>query len=403
MTIPPRLRLLPLLILLVAVALPARAQTPAETVEARIARIERDLLPTERDAGRTYTPATLAERMRHHGVPSVSIAVINDGTIEWARAYGMADVAARKQASPATLYQAASISKPVAAMGALRLVQEGRLALDDDVNGALRSWKIPAHRFAPRPVTLRALLTHSAGLTVHGFPGYATGAAIPTVIQVLDGNGPANTGSVRVDMEPATRWRYSGGGTTVVQLLMSDVVGMPFAALMRERVLQPVGMNASTYEQPLPAPRRAEAATGYRRGARPIRGHHHTYPEMAAAGLWTTPSDLARWVIEVQRSLAGSSNTVLSRAMAEAMLTPGVGGWGLGPALAGDGDALRFHHGGANAGFRSQLIGFARRGQGAVVMTNADTGAALVAEIVHAIAREYGWPGYAPRVVSPAD
>jgi CubicO group peptidase (beta-lactamase class C family) len=332
----------------------------------------------------------------------VSVAVVNDGRIEWAKAYGVADAEAKRPATTATLFQAASISKPVAAMGALRLVEEGRLSLDEDVNLKLRSWKVPANELtARRPVSLRLILTHSAGLTVHGFPGYARDAAVPTVAQLLSGEKPANTAAVRVDLEPGSRWRYSGGGTTVMQLLMTDVTGEAFPSLMRRLVLDPIGMTASTYEQPLPASRETNAATGYRSNGRPVTGRYHTYPEMAAAGLWTTPTDLARLIIEVQRSLAGTSNKVLSREMTVTMLTRGVGSHGLGPGIEGAADSLRFGHGGANEGFRAMFTSFATRGQGAAVMTNSDNGMAIVGEVMQAIAREYQWPGFAPRVISP--
>jgi CubicO group peptidase (beta-lactamase class C family) len=393
------------LLLAAALSLVACSRTvraPVPDVDARVARIERGLLPPTRVQGRSYTAATIDERMRVHGVPAASVAVINDGRIEWAKAYGFADVEARRPATTATLFQAASISKPVTAMGALRLVQERRLALDEDINVKLRSWKVPANELtARRPVTLRLILTHSAGLTVHGFPGYATGASVPTVVQLLSGEKPANTAAVRVDIEPGSRWRYSGGGTTVMQLLMTDVTGEPLPSLMRRLVLDPIGMVASTYEQPLPASRASDAATGYRSADRAVTGRYHTYPEMAAAGLWTTPTDLARLVIEVQQSLAGASNRVLSREMTVTMLTRGVGAHGLGPGLDGTGDSLRFGHGGANEGFRAMFTGFATRGQGAVVMTNSDGGMALVGEIMQAIAREYGWTGFAPRVIAP--
>jgi CubicO group peptidase (beta-lactamase class C family) len=375
---------------------------PEPDVAARIARIEQGLLPTTRVSGRTYTPVSIEERMRALGVPAVSVAVINDGRIEWAKAYGLADVDAHRPATTSTLFQAASISKPVAAMAALRLVQEGRLALDEDVNARLRSWRLPGNGLtAKHPVTLRLIMTHAAGTTVHGFPGYAPGKPVPTVPQLLDGAKPANTAAVRVDIEPGTRWRYSGGGTTIMQLLMTDATGEPFPSLMRRLVLAPVGMTASTYEQPLPASRAIEAATGYRANGRAVEGRYHTYPEMAAAGLWTTPTDLARLAIEIQRSLAGTSNKLLSREMTAAMLKRGVGGHGLGPSVDFEGDSLRFGHGGANEGFRAMWTGFATRGQGAVVMTNSDDGMAIAGDILQAIGREYGWPASAPRMITP--
>ena len=393
------------LALVAGLVLPASVAAPqagGAQVRERIDRIERALLPTVQVQGRSHAPRTLEERMRELGVPAVSVAVVNGGEIEWAKAYGVADVESGRPATTSTLFQAASISKPVAAMGALRLVQEGRLSLDEDVNAKLTSWKVPSNGLtARRPVTLRHIMGHSAGLTVHGFPGYAPGTPVPTVVQLLGGEQPANTKAVLVDIEPGSRWRYSGGGTTVMQLLMTDLTGEPFPSLMRRLVLDPIGMTSSTYEQPLPAWRASEAATGYRSGLQPVSGRYHTYPEMAAAGLWTTPTDLARYIVEVQRSFAGTSNRVLSREMTAAMLTRGVGGHGLGPGVDGEGDSLRFGHGGANEGFRAVVTAFATRGQGVVVMTNSDNGGRIAAEVVQAVAREYGWPGFAPRVVVP--
>ena len=391
---------------LLALALSACNQpavrAPSDEVGQRIARIERGMLPGTRVQGRSYAPATIEERMRVHGVPALSIAVVNDGKIEWARAYGLADVESGRRATTDTRFQAASISKPVAALGALRLVQDGRLSLDEDVNQKLSSWKIPTNEFiTQKPVTLRMLLSHSAGLTVHGFPGYAPGVDVPTVVQLLNGEKPANTAAVRADIVPGSRWRYSGGGVTVMQLLLTDVTGEAFPGLMRRLVLDPIGMTASTFEQPLPASLASSAATGYRSNGKAIAGRYHTYPEMAAAGLWTTPTDLARYIIDVQRSFTNGSGKVLSRDMTVAMLTRQVGSHGLGPGVDDAADSLRFGHGGANEGFRAMISGRATRGQGVAVMTNSDAGGSLIAEVAQAIAREYGWSGNTPRVLVP--
>lgn len=199
-----------------------------------------------------------------------------------------------------TLFQAGSISKPVAALAALRLVEQGKLSLDEDVNAKLVSWKVPGNEFTKeQKVTLRRLLTHSAGLTVHGFPGYAAGAQVPTLVQVLNGEKPANTPAIRVDTVPGRLWRYSGGGYTIMQQLLIDVTQKSFPELMRQLVLEPAGMKHSTYEQPLPPARAGEAATAHDANGQPVKGQFHTYPEMAAAGLWTTPTDLALLAIEL--------------------------------------------------------------------------------------------------------
>lgn len=367
----------------------ARAQSPGGVAE-RIARIERDIRPAPVVRGNA---TTIEARMRTLRVPAVSVAVVDSGKIVWAKAYGVADVAADRRATPTTRFQAASMSKPVASMAALRLVQDGKLSLDADVNSVLRSWKVPASELtAKTPVTLRMLLTHTAGLTVHGFPGYRAGAAVPSVQQILDGVPPGNTAAVRVDVAPGTLWRYSGGGMTVAQLLMSDVTAEPFPSLVRRLVLNPIGMTSSGYEQPLPDSVAQYGATAYNGAGTAIAGRWHSYPEMMAAGLWTTASDLARYIIEVQRAYNGNSR-VLNQSMTRAMLTPGLGGWGLGPEISGAGDSLRFSHGGANAGYRGQFVGYVNGGRGVVVLTNGDAGGAIVSEIIDAVGREFDWPG----------
>jgi CubicO group peptidase (beta-lactamase class C family) len=396
------------LALALSIALPFFAAPPAPAQQAgpaaHIAAVERSLLPAVQVRGRSYSPATLEQRMRELKVPAVSVAVIHDGKLEWARAWGMADVASGRAATTETLFQAASMSKPVAAMGALRLVADGRLTLDGDVNQWLRSWRIPADSLtAAQPVTLRHLLTHTGGLTVHGFPGYAAGAPVPDVVQVLQGKPPANTAPVRVDQLPGKTWRYSGGGITVAQLLVQDVTGEPFPAFMQRTVLAPIGMVHSTYQQPLPADAAARAATGYRPDGSPVEGRFHTYPEMAAAGLWTTPSDLALWIMELQAAAAGRSARVLSRDMAAQMLRPGPGMWGLGVSVRPAGNGVAFEHGGANEGFRGQFFGFVESGEGVVVLTNSDAGDQLVGQVVQALARSYGWPGYQARELVPAE
>lgn len=378
--------------------LAAQATSTAE----RIRQVETGLLPSVQVRGRTYQPVTLAERMRQLRVPAVSIAVIHDGQLEWAKAYGLADVAAETPATTGSLFQAASMSKPVAAMGALELVEEGRLTLDGDVNTWLRSWHIPQDSFTARqPVTLTHLLTHSAGLTVHGFPGYVRGAPVPSLVQVLNGTPPANTGPIRVDQPPGKAWRYSGGGFTVMQQLVEDVTGEPFPAYMERAVLRPLGMSASTYQQPLPDSLAARAATAYTADGRPVEGRFHTYPEMAAAGLWTTASDLARWVMAVQRTYAGTASPVLSRAMVTEMLRARIGGWGLGLGVRPAGDDVVFEHGGANSGYRGNFFGLVNRGEGAVVLTNSDAGGDLVSEVLQALARTYGWAAFPVREIVP--
>ncbi len=338
----------------------------------------------------------LSDLMTQSHVHGVSIAVIHNGTVEWARGFGVKRIGG-DLVSTGTLFQAGSISKPLAAMAALHLVQAGKLSLDADVNTELTSWKIPQSPAANgKPVTLRELLTHTAGMTVHGFPGYAAGAPVPTLVQVLNGQPPANTSPIRIESEPGSRWNYSGGGYTVMQQLLLDTAKEPFPLLLQSTVLTPIGMTHSTYQQPLPADRTGEAATPYDHNGSPIPGGAHTYPEMAAAGLWTTPSDLAKYAIEVEQSLQEKANHVLSKEMTQQMLTPGKGSYGLGLEIGGSASDPYFSHGGVNEGFENLFVAYEKHGDGAVVMTNAEGGLALARQIMQSIAAEYGWPDFRP-------
>ena len=383
-----------LAVLVALIARPAAGQErgPADAATAeRIARIEASLILPLQLEGRPVERYTIRDRMAHWGVPGVSVAVIEGGEVAWAKAWGVKDVETGEPATPTTLFQAASISKPVAVMGMLRLVEAGRLALDEPVRRYLTSWEVPGHDF-DEPVTLRRLASHTAGTNVHGFPGYRRSDPRPTTAGVLRGEG--NTDAVVVDLEPGSQYRYSGGGTTIMQLVVEDVTGRPFEDYMAEAVLAPVGMTHSTFAQPLPESRWGDAASGHRSDGARVEEGWHVYPEKAAAGLWTTPTDLARLAVEVQRSLRGESEAVLSRDMTAAMLQPVRDGYGLG--FGTEPEIGRFGHGGANAGFRATLAAF-RDGRGLAIMTNSDEGAAVAQELMMAIAREYGWAEIAPR------
>ncbi len=382
--------------LLFLTASPLLSAQSASGSNALIEKIESCLPPPVVVKGEPPQCTPLFTRMQQLHIPGVSIAVVHDGVIEWARGYGIAGPD-NKPVTPETLFQAGSISKPLAAMAALHLVQEGKLSLDADVNTKLTTWKMPPSDAAPGAVvTLRELLTHTAGMTVHGFPGYAAGAPVPTLVQVLNGEKPANTPAIRIETPPGTKWNYSGGGYTVMQQMMIDVTHEAFPKLLHDAVLAPIGMTPSTYEQPLPAAMQSNTAAPYDVHGAPIPGGAHTYPEMAAAGLWTTPSDLGRYLIENQRSLQGKANHVLSAAMTKEMMTAGKGSWGLGLQIGGSPSNPYFEHGGVNEGFEALFVGYENKGDGAAIMTNAQGGSRICSEIMSAIAVAYGWPDFQP-------
>ena len=365
-------------------------------IEARIARVQANLKPPAQLNSSTIT-MTLAERMKQVDVPGVSVAVINEGQVEWARGFGSAEIGIGIPVTPDTLFQAASISKPVTSLITLRLVAEGVLDLDEDVNRYLKSWKVPANGDWQPRITLRLLMSHGAGTTIHGFPGYPRDRALPGLLQILSGAYPANTRPVLVTALPGTQFRYSGGGTLVMQQLLQDVIGMQFPRLAMEMVLSPLGMEHSTFEQPLPDALQGKEAAGHGSCGEIIAGKWHVYPEMAAAGLWTTPSDLCRLIISVQQARAGRPHPFLSREVVDTALAPQNDGlYGLGFRLEGTGSHLKFGHTGSNAGFRSYFVGYADHGLGACMMTNGDNGADICTELRSSIGAEYGWAGFLP-------
>ena len=323
---------------------------------------------------------SLTDLMTQFAVPGMGITLVTDMNIERPRGYGVKGPEG-EAVTPETLFQACSISKPVTAVAVVRLAQEGVLDLDEDVNGYLTSWKVPKTASSQPRITLRQLLGHVAGTSVHGFPGYERDSPLPTTVDVLDGKPPANTPPVRVTEVPGAGFRYSGGGVTIVQQVLTDLLKQSFPNLMRELVLDSLGMTASTFEQPLPASRWPEAATGHHEDGTPVPGGWHVYPEMAAAGLWTTSSDLVRLVIEAQRAWAGLDTAILSERTARTMLRPqsggpvGIGFW------VEEGRSLRFFHGGDNKGFKCLLTGDVDAGSGMVIMTNGQRGDELIEEV----------------------
>lgn len=389
-------------IIAAAWALAAGAQAaPSAKNLAAIALVENHLTPLE-GGGSNPAPVRLAARMAELKVPGVSIAFIESGKVSWTRAYGVADAATGQLVSPDTLFQAASMSKAVAAAGALRLVEQGKLNLDGDINSRLTTWKVPLTEFiAGTKVTLRQLLSHTAGLTVGGFPGYQAGRPIPTTLQILDGSPPANTPAVRSFEAPGGRYAYSGGGYTVAQQAMIDVGAQPYPRLLQSLLLGPARMRSSTLAQPLPLSLVSRAASGHDDKGAVIPGARNTYPEFAAAGLWTTPSDYGRFMIGLQNAYDGRGRTFLRRESAQAMLTPvdAEAGYGLGWGLGRWGGHPYFEHGGSNEGFRCDAFAFLDGSrQGVVIMTNGDSGGLLAAEIFRAVASAYSWGEQEPRM-----
>jgi CubicO group peptidase (beta-lactamase class C family) len=368
----------------------------------RIARAMSDIRAETAFEGRLGPPRTLTERMAFCHTPGVGLAIVEGFEVAWAGGFGRCEAGSDEPVTAATLFQAASISKLVSALAVMRLVQDGVLDLDRDVNDYLTSWRVPANDGWQPRLTLRRLLSHTAGVTVHGFPGYTTSEPVPGLGQVLEGDPQANTPRIEVNTLPGLTCRYSGGGTLIAQQAVIDRLGKPFPRIMRELVLEPLGMADSTFEQPLPASWTPRAATGHPYKGNPLPGRYHVYPEMAAAGLWTTPADLARVGVELMRAVNGRPSAVLSTETAQAMLQPQHAGSGEGyrPAigffLEGEEQGRHFYHSGWNEGFVAHAQFFPNSGQGVVLMLNSNEGNDLMFEVGRALRREFGWPGTVP-------
>jgi len=348
----------------------------------------------------------ITKEMERQDVKGMSVAIVDGGKIVKVKGYGFTDADRKTPVTPLTLFQAASISKTLTAMGALRLVQDNRLSLDEDVNAKLTSWKVPENGFTKdEKVTLRRLIAHMAGTNMGGFWGYPRGEPFPSLLEILDGKPPANSQPIRVGSVPGTKTEYSGGGYCIIQQLVIDASGQPFEVYMRDNVFSKLGMVSTTFECPLPASKWDFAAHAFgpwnesmaKAGKRlPVPWKWNHYPEMAAAGLWTTAGDLALFVMDIQNTYAGRSSKVIAKDMVDKMLTPVPGNqWktGLGMVLDNPGAAnAAFRASGTNVGFQGQFTGTMQTGQGAVVIYNDRMGEAFPHQIIQFIAQEYAWP-----------
>lgn len=372
---------------------------PTSDLQEPIRRVMSDLREETTIPGQCGSASPAHQRMAQVCTPALSVGVIDNFEVAWVRGFGTL-AAGAEPASANTPFQSGSISKPVFALAVMKLAETGAIDLDTDVNDYLKSWHLPdKDGWQPR-VTLRQLLSHTAGTTVHGFPGYPASGPWPAVPQTLRGVPPANTPPVVVDILPGTQFRYSGGGTTIAQQVVVDMTGMPFPELMRELILDPVGMADSGYEQPAPSVFAKRAARGHPFNGIEIEGSYHVYPEMAAAGLWTTAADLALLGAEVMRAMRGDASKLgLAPETVSSMLRPqlpnqeiGQAFVGLGWFCAGKEQNFRFFHDGWNHGYVATMLMLPAIGKGAVVMLNSNQGWMLRDEITAAVGREYGWP-----------
>lgn len=357
-----------------------------------MARVEEEIRAVETGlrAGPQAPGRRLDRRMADHRVPGVSVAVIENGTIEWTKAYGVANAKTGTPINAETLFQAASISKPVTVVAVLRLVDAGKLGLDDPINEHLRRWRISENGYTRgRRATIRDLACHNAGLNVSHFAGFAPGQPLPTILEILEGKPPATNPPVCHEAPPGT-YRYSSGGTTVLELLLTELLGQPFPELIAELVLKPTGMQRSSFRQPLPMELAGNAAVAHDETGAPVPGRWRVYPAAAAGGLWTTPVDLARFAMAIQACLLGERGSLLRQETAQELVRVQAGNnASLGFYI--DDRGLRFRHSGINYGYRAHLVASLEGGQGVTVMTNSEGGEGLIREILRSVGAVYRW------------
>jgi CubicO group peptidase (beta-lactamase class C family) len=368
--------------------------TGAQTKDQKdiITKVENNLAP-DIVYGDTIPKLNILQQMAAYKINGLSIAVIKNYKIEWAKGYGWADVQEKRPVTINTRFQAASISKSLNSLALLKLVQQGKIDPEADINNYLKSWKFPYDSLSGnKKINLANLLSHSAGLSVHGFAGYTPGDSIPSLIQVLNGERPANSSPIRSLFESSKKYQYSGGGTTITQLILTALTGMRYEDYLKKEVLEPIGMTNSFFNQPPPAGTK-DLATAYN-GIAEVKGKYHVYPEQAAAGLWTTPSDLAKYIIETQLEYEGKSSKVLSQQVMIKRLTPYVdSSVGLGVFIFNKSGEKYFNHNGGNEGFLSTYYGSMKDGNGVAIMINGDN-FSILPELVNSVAIVYGWKNF---------
>ena len=373
----------------------------------RIDRVIFNLRPKGALRNQYGPPQDIAKRMAHEEIPGLSIAVVSDGRIESTRGFGVKEVGRPEPVTPETLFEAASITKTVFTVVVMELVRDKVLDLDEDVNVYLRSWKVPKNGDWQPVVTLRQILSHTSGLNIHGLAGYGRDGKIPTLLQILNGEPPSIQPPITVDGIPGLQNRYSTGGYGVAEQVVADATGRPVSELIHDLVIEPLNMNRSSVAEPLPSHLDKLMAAGHTWSRQTVKGRTQAHAS-AVSRLRTTPSDLARLGIEIQRAITGAPTKVLSKASAMQMLTPPIGiEWGLGLRVTGEGESSRFWMTGSSFGFVAKWVFYRELGKGAVVMNNFDWGDLFLYEVTRSIAEEYQWPDYSdtlqPEDRVPAD
>lgn len=378
----------------------------------RIKEVENNLIPFVPVKG--FEGWNIIDRMRYYKVPGATIAVIKDFKIDWAKGYGLADTLKKIPVTTETMFSAGSISKFLMAVTALKMVESNQIELERPINNYLTSWKIEENDFTRKTsITLRLLLSHSAGTSQSSYFGFTPTQPLPTIVEILSGAKISETRLVVVNSEPNKEFRYSGGGSMIAQMALMDISKLNFSDLTQQILFDKLGMRNSTFEQPIPEKFVKQSSWAYS-SASWFKGMPYVYPQQAAAGLYTTPTDLAKFFIDVQKSYIGKGR-VLSKATAKQMLSPqqnvSDGSYkeqiGIGPFLIQrtdnkDPDGVYFEFTGVNAGFLAYGIASVTNGNGVIIMLNSgDNVNGLGKEIRRAVAKVYDWTNFLPTEIQP--
>ena len=379
---------------LIVMCIPSMAiAAPLNDNDSRIKAFENGLVDRSERGQKDAQRWSIEERLKAHGVPGASVAIIEDGKIIWSKGYGTKLKGTNNPVDSKTVFSVGSVSKMINAAIILRLVAEGKIDLDKDVNHYLKSWEVPTNQYTKRnKVTLRAILSHTAGFSQHGFADFQPGEKLPSAIETLTGSYPAKHSAVRLMFTPGTEMDYSGGGTTVSQVLVEDVTGLSYLQAATKYVFEPLAMSRSTFQNPL-SPSHGNIARAHDSNGNPTalpRGWE-AMPEIAASGLWTSADDLATFNIALLVSTK-SNNGFLPPAIAKDMMTRVKNSWhGLGPRLNGKGETRVYSHGGANNSYRAWIEGQLDSGNGIVVLTNGTNGHRIHQELRKSAEDAFSW------------
>ncbi len=371
-------------------------------IEEKIAHIENGLMHAVLLADQPIKTFSIYDRMDYYDVPGLSIAIIKDNQIEWAKSYGVKRRNSTDSVSINTLFQAASLSKPITALVVLKLVEQGKIDLDSNINNQLNRWKIPENAYTVnRKITPKDLILHTSGLEIPHFPGYTENDSLPTLIDILNGENNSNTEAATVHFEPYSKWSYSGAGYVVLQLLLMEKLNMSFSELMQEELFNPLEISNSTFEQENLLKIRNDIALAHLENGEVVENGYHLYPEMAAAGLWTTPMDYAKIVCEIQNEYQGNSNLILSEEMAKNALSRHYWHMALGFIMDEEGDSIALNFSGGNHGYICDIYSYLNAGSGAIIMSNSNNAGPLIESLFYSISKEYKWSNWKPDTISP--